>query len=319
VYILGAGMAGCLAGVLNSDAILLEQAPSKGEIPTHKALLRFRSDKIGKICAINFDKVAVKKSIYYDGREYRTPDLRLVNLYSKKVAGGYYARSILDLSDVERYIAPEGFHEMLLKRCAGRIHYGCSVTALNREVIRLADTRDPVERVGEPVISTLPMPIMCKIVGRDHAVEFWQEYINVIRYRVKNCNIYQTMYYPDPSIAIYRASVLRDLLIIEAVKNAPNDEAADQLVFESLGIRKSDVELMDYSKQMGKIAPVPEDFRKDTILNLTIRFGVYSLGRFSCWRNVLLDDVYDDALKIRSFIDRPMYDVVLASHEGGVA
>ncbi len=51
--------------------------------------------------------------------------------------------------------------------------------------------------------------------------------------------------------------------------------------------------------------------RKALLHHLTITHGIYSLGRFATWRNILLDDVYEDVFAIRKMIHQSHYDVNL--------
>jgi hypothetical protein len=53
---------------------------------------------------------------------------------------------------------------------------------------------------------------------------------------------------------------------------------------------------------MGKIVPLPADRRKALLMALTVEHGVFSLGRYACWRNLLLDDVFEDYFKLRSIM-----------------
>jgi hypothetical protein len=62
MYIVGAGMAGCLAGVLNPTATIYEAAESFQQ--NHDAVLRFRDDQVSKQVGIPFKKVKVRKGIY---------------------------------------------------------------------------------------------------------------------------------------------------------------------------------------------------------------------------------------------------------------
>jgi hypothetical protein len=43
---------------------------------------------------------------------------------------------------------------------------------------------------------------------------------------------------------------------------------------------------------------------------MTTRFGIYSLGRFATWRNILLDDVLNDIFRIREMMNGTDYDFV---------
>jgi flavin-dependent dehydrogenase len=76
MVILGAGMAGCLAACIFTDATILE---AKTEIGAgHQALLRFRSPQIGEYVGIEFKQVTVHKSIWEGGRDV-APSPRLLN------------------------------------------------------------------------------------------------------------------------------------------------------------------------------------------------------------------------------------------------
>ena len=57
MYILGAGMAGLLAGWINPIAEILEAAPKIQQ--NHKALFRCKTDAISKYTGIPFKKVKV--------------------------------------------------------------------------------------------------------------------------------------------------------------------------------------------------------------------------------------------------------------------
>ncbi len=326
MFILGAGLAGCIAGILNADADILEKATKPEEIPVHKALLRFRSDKIARICGIDFEKVTVRKVISLDRKQFREPTIRLANMYSRKVSNGYYERSILNLEDSVRYIAPENFHEILLRRCRHQIRYGAQVTRVSTEKITVDGSGLLyLERNGEPVVSTLPMNINCRLLGMDcSGMTFSQSAIEVARLRIQNCNLYQTVYYPDPSFHIYRASIIKDLLIVEAI-GAPVDQKLEDgsdalaIVLSDFGIGyPNDVDFADLQtfRQQGKISPVDNKKRKDLILRMTLEKNFYSLGRFSVWRNILLDDVFEDVLQIRRMLGQSSYDIRLADIKG---
>ena len=52
MIILGAGMAGCIAGIVNKDAVIFEKF-SKPAL-NHQALLRFRDESVGDVVGIPF-------------------------------------------------------------------------------------------------------------------------------------------------------------------------------------------------------------------------------------------------------------------------
>lgn len=324
MIILGAGMSGCLAGVMNSSAQIIEAKEEKEflKAPEHRAVLRFRSDKISKITGIPFRRVQVRKSIWYDNKEHRLPDIRFTNMYSRKVSGGYSSRSIVNLDTVERWIPPEDFHSRLLKQCTGRVRYGLKVIGVTDKCVNYMPALKPLNREGSPILSTLAVPIMARILNLRPPVEFSKgSRINVARYRVKGCDLNLSMYYPSPETHVYRASVMGDLLSVEMIDDGENRVIESQMVLDSLGIDSSDVEMIDFGPQVGKInySNWSDSDRKNWILSLTMKYRIYSLGRFAIWKNILQDDVYEDILKIREFLlSSTHYDMFKALHTDGL-
>lgn len=310
VYILGAGLSGALAAILNSDATVIEGKQQKDFMtsPEHKAVLRFRSDKISKITGIPFRFVQVRKSIWYERKEYRLPDIRFTNLYSRKVANGYYDRSIVNLETVPRYIPPENFHALLIEQIKHRTMFGSPVQQLAKSSVTIKPREGAGQVLNCPaIISTIAMPITAKLLGVRSPVEFSSgRKVWVRRYRVSNCDLNLSMYYPSVDTPVYRASVMKDLLSVESVKDLTDDEDVDTYmneVFDSLGLDVMDTTFLDQGSQLGKLDyAVDDSVRKNFILKLTLEYGIYSLGRFAIWKNILQDDVYDDALRIRGWV-----------------
>jgi hypothetical protein len=52
----------------------------------------------------------------------------------------------------------------------------------------------------------------------------------------------------------------------------------------------------------GKIVPLETEVRREVLRAITDQTCIYSLGRFATWRQVLLDDVVDDVLKIEGWM-----------------
>ena len=308
MIILGAGMSGCLMGAINGNSKIYE---AQKEIPNnHKAVLRFREDKISKVTGIPFRKVKVIKGIWYGGEE-RSLSPRFVNLYSKKVSNKYLSRSITNLDTVERFIAPSDFQEILADMCGNRIKFNHKVNEITREGIDFINDENGkfILTANKPVISTMPMKVLSEITGIDIDVKFQFKSIKVTRYKVDNADIFQTIYYPGEYTPIYRATMTGDDLIIESIYNE-SDFAKDQLdeVVNSFGFKLYDLEIVSETKQKyGKIAPINDHARKHFMFKATTELGVYSLGRYACWKNILLDDVYDDIFKIKQMIEQDHY------------
>lgn len=308
--IYGAGLAGLLAATAFQDAQIFE-AGAEGST-THKALLRFRTPDVGNFTGIDFRKVRVHKGVFYDGA-FVQPDIRLSNMYSQKVIGKLADRSIWNLEPVDRYIAPENFIEQLVERNKSRIHYNHAVTV--DDIIAAKDSH-------VNIISTIPMSVMQKIVQpmndpfglalHANVPEFKAAPINVERYRVKDSDVFQTIYFPDLDMDMYRASITKDMLIVESIIS---DEWLYHPTIDDLekafGLRSGSLEPISTTKQsFGKIAPIDDMWRKQFQFRLTHDHGIYSLGRFGTWRNILLDDVLQDLDVVKKMMNVGSYDLI---------
>jgi len=298
LIILGAGMAGLLsANILRSFQPKVWEA--QDSLPNnHEALLRFRTDKVGSACAIPFKKVKVNKAIKYDGKITTQPDLFLSNLYSQKVTGGVWSRSINDLSAAERYIAPLNLISQMAVNC--NISYG-----------KVADEFFLDEHAAfdkhVPIISTIPMPVLMKLVGWEDLPDFGARQIWTQRAIIDepHCDVYQTIYYPDHFVPQYRVSVVGNVVISELASEPHVDPGKSimEILREDFGINaRRLVGMKTSSQKYGKITPIDEKIRQEFIFEMTTRYNLYSVGRFATWRQLLLDDVVGDIQKIEQFI-----------------
>lgn len=303
--IAGAGLAGLLAAHAWPQAAVFEPNPEPKE--AHKALLRFRSQSVSRLVGIEFKEVVVRKGIW-EGGKFVAPNICSANHYSAKILGSLEAeRSIWNLDPVKRYIAPESLYEQLIESVGKRIEWG--------EAWSYApSTRTSIVR---PTISTAPLPLVLKAVGIESAVEFKRSPIQVSRYRVANCSVYQTIYFPAPQQPVYRASITGDLLIVEHVacdhNGSPRElETAELLdVMQAFGIYNLGAALGSVEQRYGKIVPLPAEQRRSLLHRLTVERHIYSLGRFATWRNLLLDDVVDDLDVIRRLMRASEYETRL--------
>lgn len=283
--IIGAGLAGLLAAHAwpTAEVFEAELAPRAA----HKALLRFRSDAVAKLTGVDFKPVTVRKGIWHRG-EFVCPSIQLANLYAQKVTGTLIGdRSIWDVEPAVRYIAPETFYEQLLEAVATRIKWGVPFDFSSR-----GD--------AEPVISTAPFPITLKATGvLLEGVELKRSPIVVSRVRLANADVYQTIYFPDNSMTVYRASITGSLVILEQISDAVLRERDIADILKVFGV-EMEFEVLDRSEQKyGKIVPIESSIRKRALHRLTVEHNIYSLGRFATWRNILLDDVVNDIAVIR--------------------
>lgn len=298
--IVGAGLAGLIAAHVFPREEIVEAAP--GPLQMHKAVLRFRSPVVSELVGIEFRKVRVRKGIYYDGKFWQ-PDVAIANMYSLKCTGRINAeRSIWNIEPADRYVAPESFYQQLVDSLYNRITWGHQA--------------DFSARNG-PIISTAPLPSVLKALHElgfgVWTTNFRRAPISVRRFRIPGCDVYQTVYFPTLEHDLYRASITGDLLICEFSGEAPDGAAmwlADVLAAFAIG----EAEPIDVSSQShGKISPIDEATRKAIVHQLSVRYGIYSLGRFATWRNLLLDDVVHDAAVVKRLINASGYEQRLAS------
>jgi len=295
--IYGAGLAGLIAGCHFQDAEIFEAAEEHHI--SHKALLRFRTAAVGDSVGIPFRKVKVHKGIWYDGK-FVQPNIQLANMYSQKVIGRLADRSIWNLESVERFIAPDDFIEQLIARCGKRIHWSSPVKE--------------VTQGSEPVVSTLPLSIMAQLVGCSDTPSFSYAPISVSRYKIYESDVFQTVYFPDERIPIYRASMTGETLIIEMTDGEwPEqynyiDRDPVNYAIEAFNIKGSFDQMDSVKQSFGKIAPIDDGWRKKFIFDLTTNYNIYSLGRFATWRNILLDDVLKDIAVVKKLMNVSAYD-----------
>jgi hypothetical protein len=298
--IIGAGLAGLLAGNIFQRAKIIEAGPE--DQLNHKAVLRFRSSAVGDAIGVDFRKVTVHKGVFINNR-FVAPTIQLANLYSRKVIDKLADRSIWKLDPVERFIAPPDLVAQMAERCAGRIEWNTSV-----------DHSSLTDLITDGnVVSTMPMNVMAPIVGAEEVPTFSYAPIVVRRWRVRGADVFQTVYFPSPETSLYRASITGDLLIAEY-----RDEADNYNFFNAFGLSENDCEPIDSAKQRyGKIAPIDEQWRRNFILNASRQYGIYSLGRFATWRNVLMDDVLKDVYVVKRLMSGDHYTHSKHAFAGG--
>lgn len=302
-------MAGCLAGVLNPTATIYEAAESFQQ--NHDAVLRFRDDQVSKQVGISFKKVKVRKGIYATNSLVH-PSIKWANMYSVKVTKGRIMdRSIWNMEASTRYVAPSDFHEMLADMCGNRIKYGIE--------FKFKEFKNATHH--EKIISTIPMYKLADAMCYHMRSEFNFKSIKIDRFKIYDCDVYQTIYFPAPGTPIYRMTLTGEDLIVESIANSPYfDDDPDGLAFaveinrcveNAFGIPCSYLrEHQESNQKYGKIEPIDDRERKQFMYEMTTRFGIYSLGRFATWRNILLDDVLNDIFRIREMMNSTDYDFV---------
>lgn len=291
--IVGAGLAGLIAAHAWPQAQVLEAAgqPRAG----HRALLRFRTEAVGRLTGIEFRRVTVRKGLWAEG-EFRNPSIRWANSYAQKVMGDgrlVGERSIWKLETAERFIAPDNLYEQLIESVGSRIHWNTHAAY----------------GTGQLLVSTAPLPSVLSALGIVAPTAFPRAGIRVTRWRVPGADVFQTVYFPERCLGVYRASITGDTLIAESTTAL--DEADVDEIGRAFGLRMEECELMEAVEQKyGKIAPIDDAVRKQLLFRLTHEHNIYSLGRFATWRNILLDDVVDDVTAIKKLLKaNSAYDV----------
>lgn len=289
-------MSGLLtAHVLRKKNPVVYEAQAK--LPNnHAALLRFRTNAVAEATGIPFKRVQVQKAIWDGEQLVTTPTLFHNNQYSLKVSGRATGRSILNLDPVERYIAPPDFIARLSEGVD--IKYNSPFTG------------------GEEGISTIPMPTLAKILGVEVPVKFESKEIwtHTVAIEYPEINLYQTIYFTQPDDHLYRASLTGSTLTLEYTTEPYRGiEPVADILLNSFGLNCHNgecgsLESFGIKKQkFGKLLSVDDEARRTFILYATDKFGIYSVGRFATWRQILLDDVVKDigvVEKIMNQIDR---------------
>ncbi len=297
IAIVGAGLSGLIAAHAWPQAAIFERDPSPQQ--HHKALLRFRGEGVAALTGIEFRKVMVRKAIY-SGGTFCNPTLRHANSYSAKVLGRIVNdRSIWNLEPVERWIAPDDLYAQLVHNVQNRISWGIDFDLLGAS-----------SRAGNQIINTIPLPIALKKLGEDCAdsIAFEAAPIAVRRYKVAGCDVFQTIYFPDPELPVYRASITGELLICESVGGQLPVAEELAIMEEAFGVHGRCTEIESSRQRYGKIAPIDAATRRALLLRLTENYGIYSLGRFATWRNVLLDDLIHDIAVIKKLMTSDRYN-----------
>ncbi len=306
MYIIGAGLAGCLAAIKYPEATVLEANPE----PTvnHKALLRMRTPMVPVLTGIMFKAVPARKFVW-DGAKSkcRANAFDIIN-YSRKTTGSVSLRSISELKNSIRYIPPNDLHEQLLKRIGDRIKYDQIVNTISNGVI--ATGKDEWMAHG-PIISTMAIGDNLFATDTDIDMKFNIEAraIYISRIELISYDIHMTVYFPDPDLAVYRASISGNILTVEA-NNILSDVDMEE-VKAAFCIRPEDINVVtlnNHPQSMGKIQPIPDEVRKTLLHKMTQEHNLYSLGRYACWRNILLDDVVQDIEVIDRLITQSPYD-----------
>jgi hypothetical protein len=301
ITIVGAGMAGLLAANMlhrHSPQIIEAQTSLPNN---HSAVLRFRSDKVAEVTGIPFKRVKMIK----DYRPWHSP-IGDALMYSSKCTG--IARSDrsmpVDTIIEDRWIAPPDFISRMAKDIDIKFgqEFRCS---------------------SAPVISTIPMPSLMKLLDYPDIPPFACVEGANITAKALYCDAYVSTYVPDPSLGFNRVSITGDEVIAEYA--FPRDEHKDIFNNRFLDSREEGL-LQEMTQVMGviglqivasetikihrqryaKIQPIDDGARKKFMAWATDNHNIFSLGRYATWRpGLLLDDLVHDIRQIEKWISDP--------------
>lgn len=313
MQVLGGGMAGLLAAAMlrNKCSKLIEAQPATPN--NHSAVLRFKSSVVGDAVNIPFQKVKAIKAV----APWMNP-IADVMAYSMKTNGDYTLRSIVSAEDeaVERYIAPHDFIAQLKAGCLCSFEFGRKVDK------DFFSQEHPISAEQEPIISTLPMPLLMELLAYPGPrPEFRSRSGVTLTVKISNSNIFGSLYVPDPDFFASRISINGDEVIIEGNRENPFCEGEEGMVraiarisLRLIGIPLSNTDEMALDvktrfQKYFKILPISEDARRRFIMWASDNHKVYSLGRFATWRpGLLMDDLVNDVRKIQAISNSSNYE-----------
>lgn len=297
VVIIGAGIAGAVAaGALSSyQPEVYDGAKDEQQSRKHKAVMRLRDASISRYLGVGTTKIQVYKAIAVEGSIQLASDARLNNMYSLKTYGMLGARSLGSTGLVDRFIMDDDFS-------IKGVHYDSWLMGIEGGKLSFAGVgAHGVEY--DVCISTIPMPVMLKACGLSSRLSF--EHLPVFVYRgmlTVPSTVHQTLYFPSDNTPIYRATIQNEGVIIESMSSlAPVDISS---VMRCFGLRQHHytMDAMPHKQEMGKMLPVDDTMRKRHILELTEKFGIYSLGRFAIWKSIRADHLVQDIELIKAMI-----------------
>ena len=73
---------------------------------------------------------------------------------------------------------------------------------------------------GNPIISTMPMPMLMKILSYDEIINFTWTSGATLKAKIQDCDAYVSLLVPDPEYDFSRLSITGDELFIELGKQA---------------------------------------------------------------------------------------------------
>ena len=302
VGIIGAGLAGLLAGVMMRDRVLRIYEKQSSLPHNHTAVMRFRSRAVSDATNIPFRQVPVAWTI--QRKRFQQNDLATAMSYSWNCTGVYdptrsIARFLPGLFVSNRYVSPPDLPTLLANKLMAPIKYNFDFFGLSKE--------------AGPTISTIPMPALAQILKYEFQSEFHSRPgINVVAYveRISHLvpvDCYATVYITH-ECSFQRVTITGNKVIAECYISDEEDNdlimSFNNIMPEALGLK--DIGFKDISihrQEYAKIIGIDEEERRRFIRWATREHNIYSLGRYATWRpGLLLDDLVQDVRLITEMI-----------------
>lgn len=297
VTIFGAGLAGLIAARMLPERNPIVYDRSEAVPHNHKAVLRFRTDRVGVATNIPFEEVTVDKAVV---GAINHVDAAIK--YSLKTTGKLHKRSVMNLDTVQRWVAPDDF----IPRLASTTNFVGGVDFQKWSHNLLKD--------HGPVISTIPVDVMMDLFKWPDKPDFqrargWNLRVKLLE--DLDCNMHMTIYNvgDDPW---YRATLTSGTLIFEGSGDAPalHPSSAHEEISRWLGVfGLEDRHCEGWELHEAKYQKIVDLDRHDRdsvkrfIMMLSSEHNIHSLGRFATWRpKLLLDDVVNDVRIIEQLI-----------------
>ncbi len=310
MVIIGAGLAGTAAkNFFSNKSVEVFDSRNKDEGWSHKALMRIRDPALGNYLGCKLKKIQAYKCIYYDGKIYDTYQHNLSNMYSMKVSGSIINRSIDKLGWEERYLV-EGEID------TEGVNFNKKVISIKDNIITFDDGSS---NNYDEMINTMPLPDIAKVCGIETEETFTKKsrtiIVKIIPLLIES-NVNQTVYFPSLSYGLYRATlqenkIIAEILFDESILLGYEWSLFSKDLFKVFGLCDEKFydlnKISTYYQSNGKLIPINNEYRKYLILELTERFGIYSLGRYATWRNITSEDIIPDIEKISHLMEMGKY------------
>ena len=309
VIIIGDGLAGRIAhhglksmlGLADGDSLEVFDARKEDDITeNHHAVLRIRDPNTALYLGADIEKIEVTKGIFWNGEILNEASILHNNLYSLKLGNSLQNKSINNLGACTRYLLRSV--SALDKVHRGKVFEG--FTDVGEAVFSDRDTKDLAQIKYDAIISTIPMPVMLDKAKIDFDIRFDTQPIFVYKgYLNIDSHVHQTLYFPDPSMSTYRATIQGNRFILESTAQITKELT---FIFQSaFGLNEGDIMMEEDQpkiQQNGKMILIDDDIRKQFITQLTDKYKVFSFGRFATWKPLRTDHLIPDIELIKKML-----------------